>query len=170
MGLFIRTWIFPISHAIRLSLNEIFPSKFGFIIFLRYASRLVTSLMSLCFLMYSMVFPNTELFMSLKKSFSKLFLALVQSWMLKAIYSTNHVLWSNLIAWWILFKTSPYLSNCSKALMWMMYLSLWRRLGPTFGLHGSSSFCTWMGDHYGGREGWDNRICQCPRGSPYSAS
>ena len=33
---------------------------------LRFASWFVTSLMSLCFLMFSIVFPNTALFMSLK--------------------------------------------------------------------------------------------------------
>ena len=58
-----------------LPLNRIPDLKLGFITVLRYHSLLVTSLISLCFLMFSAVLPNTELFMSLKKSFSKSFFA-----------------------------------------------------------------------------------------------
>ena len=70
-------WSSP-SHipSIRFSLKIILDLKFGFIILLRHVSSFVTRLISLCFL-FSIIFPNTELFMSLKKSFSKFFLALV---------------------------------------------------------------------------------------------
>ena len=52
-------------------------------------------------LVFSNVFhslPNTELFMSLKKSFLKSFFAFILCWVLKLMYSGNHVLWSNSIA------------------------------------------------------------------------
>ena len=67
------TLIFSISHPIRFSLKMFPDLKFGVITFLRYTFLFIMSFMSLCFQMFSMVFPNTELFMSLKKSFSKSF-------------------------------------------------------------------------------------------------
>ena len=88
----------PHLASIRFSLNSIPDSKFGFITILRYASLFVTRLMSLCFLMFSMAFSNTELFINLKKPFLKSFFALFLSCVLKLMYSANHALWSNSIA------------------------------------------------------------------------
>ena len=83
-----KALVFPTSHSIRFSLKTIPNLKFSFITLLRYAFSFVTRLISLCFLMFAMIFPNTELFMSLKNSFSKSFLALV----LNSMYGVNHAL------------------------------------------------------------------------------
>ena len=64
--LFIKTLVLSISQPIWLELKQIADLKFGFITVLRYDSPLVTSLISLRFLMFSMVFLKGELFMSLK--------------------------------------------------------------------------------------------------------
>ena len=75
--LFITTFILPISQPIWFSPERMPDFKMGFIMVLRYNSLFVTSLMFLCFLIFSIVLPKTELFINLKKSFSKSFLALV---------------------------------------------------------------------------------------------
>ena len=58
-GLFITTLILPISQPIGFSPNSTQDLKLGFITFYEYAFSLVTSFISLCFLMFSIVFPNT---------------------------------------------------------------------------------------------------------------
>ena len=73
MGLFIMTQTFPILYPIRFLLIMIPDLNFSFITLFRYTSTFVTRLTSLCFLIISIIFLNTELFMSLKKSFPKSF-------------------------------------------------------------------------------------------------
>ena len=50
----------------------------------------VTSLMPLCFLTFPIVFLNIELFIGLKKSYSKSFLVFVPSFVLLSMYSLSH--------------------------------------------------------------------------------
>ena len=63
--------------------------------------------MSTRFSIFSIVLPKTQLFISLKKSFSKLFFAYVLSLVLRSIYFFNHALSSNLIPWWIFVIFKP---------------------------------------------------------------
>ena len=53
--------------------------------------------MSLCFLKFSIVFPNQELFISLKKYFSKLVLAFVHSSVFISMCGFSQASWLNLI-------------------------------------------------------------------------
>ena len=54
-----------------------------------------TILISLWFFTFSIVFPNTELLICLKDSFSKLFLAFVLSSVFISSYGFNHAFWLN---------------------------------------------------------------------------
>ena len=54
-----------------------------------------TILISLWFFTFSIVFPNTELLICLKDSFSKLFLAFVLSSVFISSYGFNHAFWFN---------------------------------------------------------------------------
>ena len=123
------TRIFPILHAIRYLLKTLTDPdlKFSFA-----TSLFVTSFISQCFLMFSNVFPSTELFMSLKKSFSKLFFTPVRRWVLNSKYDANHVPWLNSIAQQTLSKTNPCLSTWSKAVTWVTYLFLSYKFGTNF--------------------------------------
>ena len=82
---FIMTLTLPISQPIRFSPKRTPDLKLGSITVQRYNYLLVTSLMFPCFLMFSIVFPKTALFIKLKKSFSKLLVALVLSCVLKSM-------------------------------------------------------------------------------------
>ena len=64
--------------------------KLGFDIKFFASFSLVISLISTIFRMLSIVFPKTELFISLKKSFSKVLVASALSHVLKSIYSLSH--------------------------------------------------------------------------------
>ena len=70
---------FPISTANNYFKNGEPSLKFGFITYLPYFFQLVTSFMSLWFLIFFMVYPKTwsMLFINLEKSFSISFFALV---------------------------------------------------------------------------------------------
>ena len=72
--------------AIRFSLNILEITYVGFDVSLSSFFSLVTSLTSTLFLRFSIVLPKTELFMSLKKSFTKVFLACFLFSVLKSIY------------------------------------------------------------------------------------
>ena len=74
----------------------IYGSKFGFdasflVIFLS-----LTNLTSTLFEIFSIVFPKTELFISLKKSFSKSFFAFALDFVLRLIHFSNMVSHQNL--------------------------------------------------------------------------
>ena len=74
-----------ISQPIRFLPKRTPDLKLDFITILRYDSLLVTSFMFLCFFIFSIVFPKTVLFINLKKSFSKSFVASVLSCVLKSM-------------------------------------------------------------------------------------
>ena len=64
----------------------------------------VTSLTSTRFHRFSIVLPNTLLFISLKKSFSNEFLAFFHFSVLKSMYCLSQGDWSNFSTLWILFS------------------------------------------------------------------
>ena len=73
--------------------------------------------MSLCFLTFSIVFQNTELFISLKKFSSKSFLAFLRSSMFISKYGCSQAYWFNLRALCIFFSFNPWSNICSRAFM-----------------------------------------------------
>ena len=74
-GLFRVSISLILCTAIRFSLNILELTYVDFDVSLSSFFSLVTSLTSTLFLKFSIVFPKTLLFVSLKKSFSKVFLA-----------------------------------------------------------------------------------------------
>ena len=111
--------------------------------------KLVTNFMFLCFLMFSMVFPKTTLFISLQKSFSKSLATAVLTFVLKSIYSFIQADCLNSIALWICSYTNPCFSACSSALMWIMYLFLYYKLEINFSTPPKT-----MHSHIKGRSLW----------------
>ena len=77
------------SIPIAMTCSEL-DTKVGFDVNLTSFFSSVTNLTSTLYLRFSIVFPNTLLFISLKKSFSKLFLALVLLRVLKSMYCFSH--------------------------------------------------------------------------------
>ena len=74
----------------RFSQKTVFLSKLGFIANLLAMCLDVTRRMFTQFLTFSMVFPNTELFINLEKSFSKSFLAAALKFVLRLMYFFIH--------------------------------------------------------------------------------
>ena len=77
--------------------------------------------MSLCFLTLSVVFPKTELFINLKKFFSKPFLAIFLGSVFILIYGSSQAFWLNLITLWTFFKTNPWFNVLVKMITWTSY-------------------------------------------------
>ena len=92
----------------------------------------LTILISTLFLTFSMVFPNTELFMSLKKSFSKSVVPLVRRSVLSCMYFLIQSLSRNLTPRCILVSFNPRLRYCFRFVWWRTYFSLLLRLGMSF--------------------------------------
>ena len=69
-ALVILTLVFRISTVSNSFEHRCPFLKFGTITYLAYFSRIVTSFMALCFLIFLIVFPKALLFISLKMSFS----------------------------------------------------------------------------------------------------
>jgi len=88
-GLLKTSSVFFMCTAIRSSLNIVIRSKLGFESNFSMDFSLVLSLTSTRFRIFSIVFPNTELFISLKKSFSKSFVAFVRSSVFTSMYGFN---------------------------------------------------------------------------------
>ena len=95
-------------------------------------SSVVTNLVSLYFLIFSIVFPKTELFISLNKSFLNSVFASFLNLVFISIYSFNYASWLNWITLCTLFSINPWFSACFKALMWMTYFSLSSILQTSF--------------------------------------
>ena len=76
------------------------------------------------FLPFSIVFPKTALFITLKMSFSNLFFAFLLSLVFISVYGFSKAFWLNLITLWIFFKSAPWFVDCFKFLMWVIYLVL----------------------------------------------
>ena len=76
-GLFRVSVSLILCTAIRFSLNILELTYVGFDVSLSSFFSLITSLTSTLFLRFSIVLPKTELFMSLKKSFSKVFFSML---------------------------------------------------------------------------------------------
>ena len=63
----------------------------------------MTSLITLCFLTFSIVFWKTALFIDLKKPFTKSFLALFLRFLFMLIYGFSQLFWLNLMTIWTFF-------------------------------------------------------------------
>ena len=87
----------------------------------------IIRLMSLYFHILCKIFPKAELFINLKKSFSKSFKVFFIS-----ISDFNHTFWWSLMNLCIFFKTSPYVSACFKFLMWIIHSFLTCKLATSF--------------------------------------
>ena len=72
----------------------------------------VISLLSLCFLTFSIVLPKTELLISLKKSFSKSLFAFFLSLVFISIHGFGQTFWLNLATLCTFPNTSPWLIAC----------------------------------------------------------
>ena len=77
--------------AINVSSNIVARSKFSFDDSLIACFPLSINVTFCLFLMFSIVFQNTELFMSLKKSFSKVFEAVFLRFVFFLIYGSIHL-------------------------------------------------------------------------------
>ena len=78
-------------------------------------------LISLRFRTFSIDSPKTELFISLKSSFSKWFFAAFLKSVLILIYSFNQVFWLNLITLCTFLNTNPWFKACFKFLILIKY-------------------------------------------------
>ena len=65
------------------------------------------------------VFPKTALFISLKKSLSKLFFAFCLCLVFISIYGFSQAFWLDSIALWTFFKINLWFNACFKFLMWI---------------------------------------------------
>ena len=92
MGLLYFNFVLFICIAIKFSSKMVLFPKFGLDANLTALFLFVTNLTSTLFSMFSMVLPNTELFMSLKKSFSKVFVAFALRSVFSLMYLLNHAL------------------------------------------------------------------------------
>ena len=109
-GLINTSLVFFMCIATRFSSNMLQCLKLGFAAGFFAFFSLLTSLMSTRFLIFSIVWPNTELFMSLKKSFSNSLFAFDLKLVFRSMYFFNHGLSSNLIPLCIFIIFSPRLS------------------------------------------------------------
>ena len=75
-----------------------------------------TILMSLCFVTFVIGFAITELFISLKKFFSKLFFAFALSFLLKSAYVCGQDFWLNSITPCAFFSFNPWSNVCFRVL------------------------------------------------------
>ena len=140
-GLFIFTFAFFISIANKFSENCFFVWEFGSETKLILLFFVVTNLISLWVLIFSIVFPNTELFINLKKSFSNSFFASFLNLVFISIYDFNHAFCWDLITLCTVFNFAPLINACFKALMCMTYFSLSSILQPSFSTF--SNFFLW---------------------------
>ena len=92
----------------------------------------LTSLISLCFLTFSIIFPKTELFINLKKPFSKSCFAFYLRSVFISIYGFSQAFWLNLITLWTFFKANPWFNPCFKFLMCRTYSVLSCKLSTSF--------------------------------------
>ena len=132
MGLVILTFVFFISIAIKCSENCLCEWQLGLETNCFLLLSDVTNFMSLWFLIFSIVFPKTELFISVKKSFSNSFFASFLYLLFISMYVFNHTFWLNWITLRTFFSFKPWFSACFKALMWITYFSLSSMLQISF--------------------------------------
>ena len=85
---------------------------------------IIIYLISLSFLTISIVFPKTDLFINLRKSFSKSFFASFFNLVFILRYGFNHASWLNWIILCNFWNISPYFNACSRALIWTTYCFL----------------------------------------------
>jgi len=81
---------------------------------------------------FSIVFPKTLLFMSLKKSFSNSFCALERRFVFNSMYGFDHAFSSKEIPRWIFVSFKPRSKNCFKFLWWRTYFFFSVTLGIRF--------------------------------------
>ena len=132
IGLLNTCLVFFMLIATRSSENMEMAWKFGLAISLSTSSLSLTSLTSTRFLMFSMLFPNTELFISLKKSFSKSFFALVLRLVFMLMYSASQLDSWNVMALWILVNFNPKDKYSFRVSWWTTYFVLLFKLGTSF--------------------------------------
>ena len=85
--------------------------------------RLLINFTSTWFLMFSMVFPKTAVFINLKNSFSDSFLVFVYSFVLSLMCFFNQGSFLKLILLWIFLILEPRLRYCFSVLWLSMYFS-----------------------------------------------
>ena len=76
---------------------------------------------ALYFQTFSMIFPNTELFINLKKSFSMSFVAFCLNSLFMSMYGFSHSLWLQLMDLSTFFKIRQLFKTCFKLLTWATY-------------------------------------------------
>ena len=100
-------------------------------------------------LAFSTVFPETALFISLKNSISKLFVAFSLSLVFISIYYFSQAFWLNLITLWTFLKINPWFNPWFKFPMWIAYSHLsWKLVTsfstiPIFFLSGENGKLLW---------------------------
>ena len=106
----------------------------------------VTSLISLCFLIFFVIFPNAALFIKSKKSFSKSLFAFFLRSVFTSIYRFTLAFWLNSITLWTFFKINSWFNACFKFFMCITYLVWSCRLATNFSIF--SFFLVKMVNHY----------------------
>ena len=79
------------------------------------------TLKSLCLLTFFMFLLKTELFMNLKKYFSKSFFPFFLSFVFMSMYGLRQDFWLNLMALCTFFETNTWFNTCLKFAMWITY-------------------------------------------------
>src|SRR6266536_2059956 len=115
--------------ATKFSLNILPFIKVGFDTYLVNFSSSVINLTLILFRTFSMVFPKTLLFMSLKKSFSNSFLACFLFSVLKSMYFFIQGFWLNSNTLCIFVIINPASTACLRFLSCITYFSLSLRFG-----------------------------------------
>ena len=115
-------------------------------------SCVVTSLMFTRFLMFSIVLPNTLLFINLKKSFSKSLAVFARNNVFKSMYFFSHGLSSNLMPLCTLVVFNPRLSYSFKFSQWITYFVFCTSLVLAYRLCLLLSFRELVGSHCAGHE------------------
>ena len=92
----------------------------------------VTSLISLCLLTFSLVFPQAALLISSKRYFSKSFFALFLRSVFISICGFSQEFWLNLIILCKFSKTNPWLNACLGFLIYITYSDLSCKLAASF--------------------------------------